>query len=222
MPASTKFSRPDNYKIRVQLCDDHQILRTGVRILLENSGEFEVVCECSSGEQAYTDYQKFRPDVLLLDMSMPGEGGVGLLRRLLARYPDARVLVLSMYDDVIFPRRALDLGAKGYITKGVEDSVLVQAVRKVAMGGHFVESEIALKMAVEKQPGDSRLSCLSVREFEVFRLLAEGESVKRIAEILHLSPKTVGTHRTNIMVKLEIDNVAELTRLAIRHQVIGA
>lgn len=206
--------------IRVQLCDDHQILRKGVRMLLENSGEFEVVCESSTGEQAYIDYQQFKPDIMLLDMSMPGEGGVGLLRRLLAKYPDAKVLVLSMYDDVVFPRRALDLGAKGYISKGVEDSILVQAARRVAMGSHFVEPEIALKMALEKQHGDSPLSCLSVREFEVFRLLAEGEAVIRIAEILHLSPKTVGTHRTNIMVKLELDNVAELTRLAIRHQVI--
>ena len=206
--------------IRVQLCDDHQILRKGVRMLLENSGEFEVVCESSTGEQAYTDYQQFKPDLMLLDMSMPGEGGVGLLRRLLAKYPDAKVLVLSMYDDVVFPRRALDLGAKGYISKGVEDFILIQAARKVAMGGHFVEPEIALKMALDKQHGDSPLSCLSVREFEVFRLLAEGEAVIRIAEILHLSPKTVGTHRTNIMAKLGFDNVAELTRLAIRHQVI--
>jgi len=206
--------------IRVQLCDDHQILRKGVRMLLENSGEFEVVCESSSGEQAYIDFQQFKPDVLLLDMSMPGEGGVALLRRLLAKYPDAKVLVLSMYDDVVFPRRALDLGAKGYISKGVEDFILVQAVRKVAMGGHYVEPEIALRMALEKQHGDSPLSCLSVREFEVFRLLAEGEAVTRIAEILHLSPKTVGTHRTNIMAKLGLDNVAELARLAIRHQVI--
>jgi len=206
--------------IRVQLCDDHQILRKGVRMLLENSGEFEVVCESSTGEQAYTDYQQFKPDLMLLDMSMPGEGGVGLLRRLLAKYPDAKVLVLSMYDDVVFPRRALDLGAKGYISKGVEDFILIQAARKVAMGGHFVEPEIALKMALDKQHGDSPLGCLSVREFEVFRLLAEGEAVIRIAEILHLSPKTVGTHRTNIMAKLGFDNVAELTRLAIRHQVI--
>jgi len=206
--------------ISVQLCDDHQILRKGVRMLLENSGEFEVVCESSSGEQAYIDFQQFKPDVMLLDMSMPGEGGVALLRRLLAKYPDAKVLVLSMYDDVVFPRRALDLGAKGYISKGVEDFILVQAARKVAMGGHYVEPEIALRMALEKQHGDSPLSCLSVREFEVFRLLAEGEAVIRIAEILHLSPKTVGTHRTNIMAKLELDNVAELARLAIRHQVI--
>jgi len=206
--------------IRVQLCDDHQILRKGVRMLLENSGEFEVVCESSTGEQAYTDYQQFKPELMLLDMSMPGEGGVGLLRRLLAKYPDAKVLVLSMYDDVVFPRRALDLGAKGYISKGVEDFILIQAARKVAMGGHFVEPEIALKMALDKQHGDSPLGCLSVREFEVFRLLAEGEAVIRIAEILHLSPKTVGTHRTNIMAKLGFDNVAELTRLAIRHQVI--
>ncbi|MGA7594206.1 MAG: response regulator transcription factor [Gallionella sp.] len=206
--------------IRVQLCDDHQILRKGVRMLLENSGEFEVVCESSSGEQAYLDYQQFKPDVLVLDMSMPGEGGVGLLRRLLAKYPDARVLVLSMYDDVVFPRRALDLGAKGYISKGAEDFILVQAVQRVAMGGHFVEPEIALKMALEKHQGDSPLGSLSIREFEVFRLLAEGETVKRIAEILHLSPKTVGTHRTSILAKLELDNVAELTRLAIRHQII--
>lgn len=206
--------------IRVQLCDDHQILRKGVRMLLENSGEFEVVRESSTGEQGYIDYQQFKPDIMLLDMSMPGEGGVGLLRRLLAKYPEAKVLVLSMYDDVAFPRRALDLGAKGYISKGVEDFILIQAAHKVAMGGHFVEPEIALKMALEKQHGDSPLSCLSVREFEVFRLLAEGEAVIRIAEILHLSPKTVGTHRTNIMAKLGFDNVAELTRLAIRHQVI--
>ena len=206
--------------IRVQLCDDHQILRKGVRMLLENSGEFEVVCESSTGEQDYNDYQQFNPEFMLLDMSMPGEGGVGLLRRLLAKYPDAKVLVLSMYDDVVFPRRALDLGAKGYISKGVEDFILIQAARKVAMGGHFVEPEIALKMALDKQHGDSPLGCLSVREFEVFRLLAEGEAVIRIAEILHLSPKTVGTHRTNIMAKLGFDNVAELTRLAIRHQVI--
>jgi len=206
--------------IRVQLCDDHPVVRKGVRILLENNGEFEVVCESASGEAAYTDYQQFKPDVMLLDMSMPGEGGVGLLRRLLAQHPDARVLVLSMYDDVVFPRRALDLGARGYISKGVEDFILIQAVRKVAMGGQYVEPEIAQKMALEKQHGDTPISNLSAREFEVFRLLAEGEPVKRIAEILHLSPKTVGTHRTNIMTKLELDNVAEITRLAIRHQII--
>jgi len=220
MPKLTESVLEGKPMIRVQLCDDHQILRKGVRMLLENSGEFEIVCESSTGEQGYIDYHQFKPDVMLLDMSMPGEGGVGLLRRLLAKYPDAKVLVLSMYDDVAFPRRALDLGAKGYISKGVENFILIQATRKVAMGGHFVEPEIALKMALVKQHGDSPLNCLSVREFEVFRLLAEGEAVIRIAEILHLSPKTVGTHRTNIMAKLGFDNVAELTRLAIRHQVI--
>lgn len=207
-------------KIRVQLVDDHQVVRKGIRRLLEESGEFEVACESTNGEDAYRDYRQHKPDVMILDMSMPGEGGIGLLRRLISMYPEARVLVLSMYDDVIFPRRALELGAKGYISKGVDAQILVQAVRKVARGGHFVEPDIAQRMALERVHRDSPISSLTTREFEVFRLLAEGESVKRIAEILHLSPKTVGVHRTNVLRKLEVANLAELTRLAIRHGII--
>ncbi|HKJ84377.1 MAG TPA: response regulator transcription factor, partial [Mariprofundaceae bacterium] len=125
--------------LQVQLIDDHEVVRKGIRRLLEDSGEIQVICESDNGESGFQDYCRHKPDVLLLDLAMPGGDGMALLKQLLAKQPDIKVLVLSMYDDVVFPRRALALGASGYVSKGASADVLLEAVFQVARGGRYVE-----------------------------------------------------------------------------------
>jgi len=208
--------------LQVQLIDDHEVVRKGIRRLLEDSGEIQVICESDNGESGFQDYCRHKPDVLLLDLAMPGGDGMALLKQLLAKQPDIKVLVLSMYDDVVFPRRALALGASGYVSKGASADVLLEAVFQVARGGRYVEPRIAQGMVLHSAQSDTPVNVLTAREFEVFSLLAQGESVCHIAEILHLSSKTVGTHRTNILRKLGARNAADLARLAVRHGLIMA
>lgn len=208
--------------LQVQLVDDHEVVRKGIRRLLEDSGRVSVICESSSGESGFQDYCRHKPDVLLLDLAMPGGDGMGLLKQLMQKYPDSKVLVLSMYDDVVFPKRALALGAHGYVSKGASAEVLLEAVSQVAKGNRYVEPRIAQGMVLQSAQSDGPASVLTPREFEVFSLLAQGDSVSSIASVLHLSPKTVGTHRTNILRKLGARNAADLARLAVRHGLIIA
>lgn len=204
--------------IRIQVVDDHALVRDGIRGLLERDPGFRVVAESSSGEEAYTHYFEQRPDVVLLDVAMPGEGGLSALRRILRRDADARIVMLTMYDDEVIATKAIEAGASGFMSKGMPSSALYDAVRGVVAGEAYLEAGIARRMAMMKV--GQGLGSLSGREFDVFRMLAEGKSVQQIAELLHLSPKTVGTHRTRIMLKLNCDNVAELARIAIRNHII--
>jgi len=205
--------------IRVQLVDDHAVVRQGIRAVLEQHSDIRVSVESVSGEEAYCHYLTERPDMMVLDIAMPGEGGLAMLHRLVKRDPEAKVLMLSMYDDELI---AIKAGARGFVTKGAPPSLILEAVRKVAAGEVFIENSMAQKMALHHASRGKGLDALTRREFEIFHLLADGKSVQNISNALHLSPKTVGTHRTRIMGKLGCRNVAELARLAIRHGMIQA
>lgn len=210
-------------KITVLLVDDHDLVRAGFKRLLEDGDKFTVVAEAGSGEQAVQDYIKIQPDVVVMDISMPGIGGIGAIERIVARYPEARILVLSVHEDGVFTTRALQAGAKGFIPKRSAPEEMIKAVEQVAQGKMFIDSAIAQKIAMQKLTGeDNIIDLLSQREFEIFRLLAEGKTVNDIAKILSLSPKTVGTHHTNIKQKLDVSNSAELARLAIRSGILDA
>lgn len=210
-------------KITVLLVDDHELVRAGFRRLLEDSDRFEVVAESGSGEEAVQDFSKHHPDVVVMDISMPGIGGIGAIERIVAREPAAHILVLSVHEDSVFTTRAMQAGALGFIPKRSAPEDMLRAVGLVAQGKTCIAPEIAQQIAMQKLTGaENPLDVLSQREFEVFRLLAEGRTVNEIAEILNLSPKTVGTHHTNIKQKLNVSSSAELARLAIRSGLLDA
>lgn len=210
-------------KTTVLLVDDHELVRAGFRRLLEDGDQFTIVAEAGSGEQAVLDYAKHHPNVVVMDISMPGIGGIGAIERIIARDPAAHILILSVHEDSIFTTRALQAGALGFIPKRSAPEEMLRAVEQVAHGKTCIDPEIAQKIAMQKLMGsDNLLDVLSQREFEVFRLLAEGKTVNEIADILSLSPKTVGTHHTNIKQKLDVSNSAELARLAIRSGILEA
>lgn len=207
----------------VLLVDDHELVRAGFRRLLEDGDKFTVVAEAGSGEQAVKDFNQHHPDVVVMDISMPGIGGVGAIERIIAREPHAKILVLSVHEDSVFTTRAMQAGALGFIPKRSAPEEMLKAVEMVAAGKTCIAPEIAQQLAMQKLTGsENPLDVLSQREFEVFRLLAEGKTVNEIADILSLSPKTVGTHHTNIKQKLNVSNSAELARLAIRSGLVDA
>jgi two-component system invasion response regulator UvrY len=205
------------------LVDDHAVVRMGFRLLLDTTTDLRVVAECGSGEEALRVFGEITPDVTVLDLSMDGMGGLETLSRLLAKWPMACVLVLSAHEDTAYPRRALAAGALGYLTKRSAADALIEAIRQVAVRKVFLEPALAQEIAVEQvgRPGNP-LEALSSREFEVFLMLARGKSVAEIAEVLFLSPRTVGTHLYNIKQKLGAGNAAELTLIALRNGLIEA
>ena len=207
-------------KIRVMLVDDHAVVRVGFRMLLEMSGDIEVVAEMESGESAYREFARIQPDVAIMDLSMPGIGGIEAVRRLVAKDKGVRILVLSAHEDAAHPQRVLKAGALGYLSKRTAPEELIDAVRAVAAGRVYLEAAIARKLA-PGEPGNA-LENLSEREFAVFLKLAQGESVQSIAQTLSLSPNTVGTHLYNIKQKLGAGNQAELTLIALRNGLIEA
>lgn len=209
--------------LRVMLVDDHAVVRMGFRLLLDTTADLRVVAECSSGEEALTRFAEVNPDVTVLDLSMSGMGGLETLSRLLAKHPASRVLVLSAHEDTAHPRRALAAGALGYLTKRSAADALIEAIRQVALRKVFLEPALAQEIAVQQvsAPGNP-VEALTAREFEVFVMLARGKSVAEIAEVLFLSPRTVGTHLYNIKQKVGAGNAAELTLIAIRNGLIDA
>jgi two-component system invasion response regulator UvrY len=203
--------------IGVMLVDDHAVVRMGFRLLLEGSADIKVVAEADSGEEACRKFPEVRPDVVVMDISMPGIGGLEAIDRILAREPAARILVLSAHEDAMHARRVLKAGAAGYLTKRSAAEALMQAIRQVYQGKTFLEPEIAQQMAVQQVNGDRNpLDMLSEKEFKVFLALAKGQSVAEIAEVMSLSPRTIGTHLYNIKQKLGASNSAELAIIAIR------
>ena len=206
----------DDTSTTILLADDHAIVRMGFRLLLETAGKCRVVGEAASGEEAYTLFFKLNPDVLVIDIAMPGMGGLEAMNRILARNPGARILVLSAHEDTSYPRRAIRAGALGYLSKRGAPAELLQAVKAVARGTTYIEPGIAQKLAVQGLKAQGPVDTLSEREFEVFVHLAGGKSVAQIAELLSLSPRTIGTHLYNIKQKLRAQNAAELTLIALR------
>jgi len=213
--------------IRVLLVDDHAVVRVGFRMLLQTCEDIQVVAEAGSGEEVAPLLAREGAaagiDVIVMDLSMPGMGGFEAVRRLLAHDPAARVLVLSAHEDTVHPRRVLDAGALGYLSKRSAPEVLVEAVRAVAAGQRYLDPQLAPRIALAGLSGAaSPVELLSEREFEVFVQLARGRSVADIAAGLKLSPSTVGTHLYNVKQKLQASNQAELTLIALRWGVIEA
>lgn len=209
--------------ITVMLIDDHPVVLDGYGRLLEKTPGIKVVAKAGDGETACDIYLKHLPDVAILDLSMPGIGGLETLRRIRAKNPEARILVFTMHDNATLILRVLEAGAMGYITKQSGVGQMVDAVRQVAKGKLFVDPEhIPSLMRWRPNPPDDPIRSLSVREFQIFQLLAEGHSVIEIAEILSISPKTAGVHHTNIMKKLDVHNTVQLVRIAIQQGIIQA
>lgn len=210
-------------KISVLLADDHAVVRAGYRGLLQNTSDIEVVAEADSGERACRAFADLQPDVVVMDLTMPGMGGLEAIRRMVARDPQARILVFSMHEDTVFVEQALQAGAQGYITKSSAPEVLVNAIRELASGKSHIDIEIVQRLAFQKARGkDSPFSGLSTREFEIFCLLAEGLNTSEIAKRLSLSYKTIANYSTQIKSKLHVTTTAEIARLAIRHNIINA
>ena len=208
-------------KTTIVLVDDHAVVRAGVRRLLEQEPLFEVIGEAESGEKAYQILAELKPDVMVMDLSMPGMGGLEAIRRILMRYEKAKILVLSMHEDLSFANQVLKLGAKGYLTKNTLADDLVKSIETVTQGDVFLSDEIAKKMAMQSISGNQDpVHELSAREFEIFRLLAEGLDIDAIASTLNISSKTVSNYQTMIKQKLDINTPIELIRYAIKVGVI--
>src|SRR4051794_4171238 len=197
------------------LVDDHAVVRMGFRLLLEGSADIRVLAESDSGEDACRKYPEVKPDVVVMDISMPGIGGLEAIDRILARHAGARILVLSAHEDAMHARRTLKAGAAGYLTKRSAAEALIEAIREVYQGRSFLEPLIAEQVAAQ-QARSEPLDTLSEKEFKVFIALASGQSVQDIAAVMSLSPSTVGTHLYNIKQKLGAANSAELALIAMR------
>jgi len=210
--------------IRVLLVDDHALVRTGFRLLLHSHSATKVVGEADSGESACERYLELTPDVVVMDLAMPGMGGLEALRRIRAHNPQARVLALSAHEDAEHARRALREGARGFLSKRCAPEALIEAITTVAAGQRYLDVGLAHRLALQEVDGGEKsgVASLSEREFEVFLRLAAGHTVQRIAEDLKLSASTVGTHLYNVKQKLGASNQAELTLIAIRHRLIEA
>ena len=207
---------PSLHALRILLADDHAVVRMGFRLLLEGAGA-EVVGEAECGEAAVQAFGPLQPDLLLMDVSMPGIGGLGALERVLAHHPGARVLMLSAHDDAQIPARALRAGAGGYLSKRAHPDELLHAVATVARGQRYIDPAIAPALALAQfAGGGDPVAALTEKEFAVFLQLAQGRSVAEIAESHSLSPSTVGTHLYHIKQKLEVSNAAEIALVAVR------
>ncbi len=203
-------------RITVLIVDDHPVVCEGFRLLLEAAGNTQVVAEARNAQQGYEAYTRHRPHVVVMDLTLPDQSGLDAIRRILQRDPEARILVFSIHENPVLIKRARETGVKGYLTKRSAPQHMREAVCAIAAGGEYFDPELAENTEGAANPAD----VLSQREFEVFLLLAKGKSVNRIAEILHVSNKTVGVHYTRIMRKLKAESTAFLARLAIRHELI--
>lgn len=207
--------------VKLLLVDDHAVVRSGLRRLLELNKGLEVISEAESGEQAYQLYGDFLPDIVVMDLSMPGMGGLESARRIIKRFPAAKIIIFSMHETASFASQALKAGVKGYVTKTGVAEDLIRAVNEVLKGKTFLSAEIAQKIALQTLTGEvDPVHQLSAREFEVFRLLADGKKVEEVAEMLKISQKTVANYYTIIKQKLDVSSPIEMVRFAIRHGLI--
>lgn len=208
--------------LKILLADDHAIVRMGFRLLLEGAGA-AVAGEAGSGEEALRLYADVVPDVLVMDVSMPGIGGLAALERLCVRHPQARVLMLSAHQDAVIPVRALKAGASGYLCKRCLPEEFLQAVRQVAHGRRYLDPELAQQVALAQISGTAHpADALTEKEFTVFLQLAKGRTVNQVAQDFHLSASTVGTHLYHIKQKLNAANAAELAVIAMRSGLMEA
>ena len=208
------------HALRIMLVDDHAIVRAGFRRLLEQQSDWRVVAEASDGERGYAMFLEHEPDVVVLDVSMKGVSGLDVIRRILARSPAAKILIFSMHDDPTLAERAIQLGARGYVTKSSAPESLATAVSDIVEGKLALSPDIAQSLALLRLTGEASdpLRALTPREFEIFRLLAKGHSVSSIASLVSLSAKTVANYHSLIKQKLGITSDVELVLLAQRRR----
>jgi DNA-binding NarL/FixJ family response regulator len=209
---------------RILIADDHAIVRDGLRRILQSAPGIEVAGEAVSGDEVMARVREGGFDLLLLDMSMPGKSGIELIKWVKTARPELAVLVLSMHQEEQYAVRAIRAGASGYVTKESASALLVSAIRKVADGGLYISPGVAEQLALTLRPQAADLphQTLSDREYEVFSQLVSGGSVSDIAARLHLSGKTVSTHKARILEKMGMDSVADLVRYAVAHKLIDA
>lgn len=207
--------------IKVILVDDHAVVRSGVKRLLEEQADLQVVAEADSGDEAYKLYHQHQPDVMLMDMNMSGSSGLATLGQIKARYPEAKLIMFTSRTEVVFAVQAVGAGAKGYVLKSSTADEVIQAVRQVAAGKSYLSSAVAQAIALQNiSADDDPTRALTPREFEIFRLLAEGADIDTIAETLKIGQKTVANYQTQLKHKLNINTPVELVRLAVKHQII--
>lgn len=209
--------------IRIVIADDHAIVRQGLRQLLAIAPDLELAGEAKDGWEVLERVRIGGFDLLLTDLSMPGPSGVDLVKRVHDESPRLPVLVLSMHDEAQIATRTIKAGARGYLTKDSEPEILLTAIRKVAAGGHYIDPELASRLVFgHEAAGDDSTphACLSDREYQVFLQLAHGMSINDIAAALHLSAKTVSTHKFRLMQKMQFESLSELVRYALRHKLV--
>ena len=208
--------------IKVLLVDDHDLVRLGIKKLLSDVNNIEIVGEAASGEEAITLTSKLLPDVILMDVKMPGMGGLEATKRISKTHPQVKILVVTVYGDEPYPTRVLQAGASGYMTKGVSVDEMIQAIRTVHTGRRYLSPEVAQQLALKHltHEDESPFDSLSEREMQVLIMITSGQRVNEVADQLCLSPKTVNSYRYRLFEKLDIDSDVELTHMAIRHKLI--
>ena len=207
--------------IRVLLVDDHPVVRAGYKRLLETDTGIEVVAEANDADSAYLAFVVYKPDITVLDLSMPGVSGLSLLQKMLLRDADAKILICSMYDTHLVKRKALEAGAKSFISKNVSPEKLLLAIHAVHIGEEFIDPTASSNdNHTSLQDELDRISSLTLRELELFRLLAQGKTISYCAKVMNLNEKTIYNRQTKIREKLKVDTLAGLVHLAQRHQII--
>lgn len=208
--------------IRILIADDHPIVRNGLKQIISEQGDMRVIGEVTDGDELVETLRQELPDVVLCDMSMPGRSGIDLIKAIKAQWPSLPLLVLSVHEDDMYAVRTIKAGAMGYVTKASPSEQLLAAIRRVSAGRLYINEDVAEKLALQVIGGEQLPhSELSDREHQVFVMLAEGLTVSEIARELHLSVKTISTHKTNIMLKMNWTNMAELIRYAIEHDLVN-
>ena len=202
--------------IKVLLVDDHAVVRAGYKRYLELDTQIEVVGEAENGEQAYALLSELTADVIVMDLSMPGRGGLESIRHILQRYPEQRILVFTMHENAALAAQALRAGAKGYLTKSVSPDLIVDAIHQIMQGGQPIDADLAAAIKLSELESAPHLQ-LAPREFEIFRLLANGQSVDEIGQRLHIGVKTVSNYQTTIRQKLGVTTAIELHQYARQH-----
>jgi DNA-binding NarL/FixJ family response regulator len=205
----------------VFLADDHVVVRSGLTRLLQQNSDINVIGETENGKQAYQLYAELLPEVVIMDLSMPGLGGLEALKRITGDWPEARIVIYTMHENVAYATQSMNAGAMVYVAKSGPTSDLINAVKQANAGERYLSGNMAQKIALNSVAGnDDPAQLLTAREFEVFWLLAEGRVVEEIANHLGIGIKTVANYQTNIKQKLDIHSPVELVRLAIKHGVI--
>ncbi len=208
--------------ISVLLTDDHELVRTGIRRLLEDSKQVEIVGEADCGEDSLQLAQSLKPDVILMDVNMPGIGGVEACRRILQRNPKQKIIVLTVHNEHTFPKRLLEIGAKGYLTKDCGVDEMIKAIKQVNSGGSYIASSIAQQLALSLLPGNdvNPIDRLSHREFQVMLMISQGLTNVEISDKLCLSPKTISTYRLRVLEKLNAHNEVDLIKIAVEQGMV--